>query len=175
MRGRLKDLTFSRNGEQIITIVTRENCRRLWDKFSEAEVSVTIKKYSKPRSLSANSYFHVLCEKIAVATNQGNDEVKKQLVMEYGTYARLPEGGIAGATLPASATPENYYPYDKWYKDMEIDGRDYSCYIFMKRTSEMDSSEFSRLVDGAIREAKELGIETMTPSDLARLEGYDQQ
>lgn len=175
MRGKLIDLSLGLNRRQRVTVELMADFEAEYNRLKDGEINIEIKNYRSPRSLNANSYFHVLCEKIAVATNQGNDEVKKQLVMEYGTYARLPDGGIAGATLPVSANPENYYPYAKWYKDMEIDGRDYSCYIFMKLTSELDSSEFSRLVDGAIREAKELGIETMTPSELARLEGYDQQ
>jgi hypothetical protein len=33
----------------------------------------------------------------------------------------------------------------------------------------MTTSEFARLIDGTISEAKNLGIETMTPSELAML------
>lgn len=175
MRGKLMDLSLGLNRRQRVTVELLADFEADYNRLKDEEVSIEIKKYRKPRSLNANSYFHVLCEKIAVATKQGNDEVKKQMVMEYGTYARLPDGGIAGATLPAAANPENYYPYAKWYKDMKIDGREYSCYIFMKRTSEMDTAEFSRLLEGTIREAKELGIETMTPAELERLEGYDRR
>ncbi|MBP3538679.1 MAG: hypothetical protein J6J62_02420 [Oscillospiraceae bacterium] len=175
MRGKLIDLSLGLNRRQRVTVELLADFEADYNRLKDGDVSIEIKKYRKPRSLNANSYFHVLCEKIAVATKQGNDEVKKQMVMEYGTYARLPDGGIAGATLPAAANPENYYPYAKWYKDMEIDGREYSCYIFMKRTSEMDTAEFSRLLEGTIRDAKELGIETMTPAELERLEGYDRR
>ena len=37
-----------------------------------------------------------------------------------------------------------------------------------KESHKMDSKEFAHLVDGAIEEAKELGIQTDTPEQLAR-------
>ena len=47
-------------------------------------------------------------------------------------------------------------------------GKDYSCYFVYKESHKMDSKEFAHLVDGAIEEAKELGIQTDTPEQLAR-------
>lgn len=43
-----------------------------------------------------------------------------------------------------------------------------NCYLVYKDTSKMDTKEFSHLIDGAIDEAKALGIETDTPEQLAR-------
>ena len=39
----------------------------------------------------------------------------------------------------------------------------------MKGSSEMDSGEFSKLLDGVIQECRQQGIETMTPQEAARL------
>ena len=50
----------------------------------------------------------------------------------------------------------------------EEDGKWFNCYLVYKDTSKMDTKEFSHLIDGAIDEAKALGIETDTPEQLAR-------
>lgn len=47
-------------------------------------------------------------------------------------------------------------------------GKNYSCYFVYKESHKMNTKEFAHLVDGAIEEAKELGIQTDTPEQLAR-------
>lgn len=168
MKGRLKDLTFGRNGEQILTLVVRRDFRASFDELKDFDISVEIKKWREPRSRDANAYFHVLVNKIADATGQSDDEVKRALVLSYGAVARDDGGSVVGTMLPAKVDVNRYYPYAKWYKSMSIEGRDYSCYLFYKHTSDMDSKEMARLIDGTIREAQELGIDTDTPEAKAR-------
>lgn len=172
MKGRLKDLTFGSKGEQHITVTVTSDFRQSFDDLKDYEVSVEIKRYREPRSKNANAYFHVLVNKIAEAQRLGNDEVKRQLVLEYGTLATDETGSVLGAMLPASASMDVFYPYAKWYKSKVLDGKKYDCYLFYKQTHTLDSKEMARLIDGTITVAKELGLETMTPDQLARLEGY---
>lgn len=172
MKGRLKDLTFGSKGEQHITVTVTSDFRQSFDDLKDYEVSVEIKRYREPRSKNANAYFHVLVNKIAEAQRLGNDEVKRQLVLEYGTLATDETGSVLGAMLPASASMDDFYPYAKWYKSKVLDGKEYDCYLFYKQTHTLDSKEMARLIDGTITVAKELGLETMTPDQLARLEGY---
>lgn len=172
MKGRLKDLTFGSKGEQHITVTVTSDFRQSFDDLKDYEISVEIKRYREPRSKNANAYFHVLVNKIAEAQRLGNDEVKRQLVLEYGALATDETGSVLGAMLPASASMDDFYPYAKWYKSKVLDGKEYDCYLFYKQTHTLDSKEMARLIDGTITVAKELGLETMTPDQLARLEGY---
>ena len=168
MRGRLKDLTFGRNGEQHITITVRRDFRQDYDELNGHDINVEIKRWREPRSKDANAYFHVLVGKIAEAQNIGNDEVKRDLVIEYGSYAKDDDGHVLGAMLPASADIDEFYPYARCYKTTEIDGKEFNCYLFYKRTRTLDSKEMSRLIEGAIYVAKGLGIDTDTPEQVAR-------
>jgi hypothetical protein len=168
MRGKLKDLTFGAHGEQHITITVTQDFRQDFDLLKDAEVNVQIKKWREPRSRDANAYFHVLVNKIAEAQSLGDDEVKRSLVVEYGALAKDENGNTLGAMLPVSADIDDFYPYTRCYKTMELDGREYRCYLFYKRTHTLDSKEMSRLIDGAIQVAKELGIDTDTPEQIAR-------
>lgn len=127
MTGRLVDMAFTLGGKQRVTLEINGDFREIWDKLHQEPVlDVEIKKHREKRSLSANAYFHVLCNKISAETGESEDAVKRRLVVSYGALARD------------------------------------------KESHKMDSKEFARLVDGAIEEAKELGIQTDTPEQLAR-------
>ena len=88
--------------------------------------------------------------------------------MEYGALARDADGNVLGAMLPMGADISEFYPYTRWYKTVTMDGREYNCYLFYKRTHTLDSKEMSRLIDGAVFVARNLGIDTDTPEQIAR-------
>jgi len=125
--------------------------------------------WREKRSLDANAYFHVICSKMAAVLNTSLDEVKQQLVLSYGTIKLYADGGIAVMKLPASIDVDEIYPYTKWYKEREENGILCNCYIIYKRTRELDSKEFSVLLDGTISEARELGIEVATPEQITKM------
>lgn len=157
-------------GLQRLTIETDEDFRQQYDDLKDYDVRVEITKYRKPRSLDANAYFHVLVNKIATITSASDDDVKRDLVIKYGTVARDDDGGVVAAKLPASVDITLFYPYARCYKTEDEDGRSFNCYIFYKRTRDLDTAEMSHLIDGTVSEAKDLGIETLTPDQLASLE-----
>lgn len=49
------------------------------------------------------------------------------------------------------------------------DGKLYRVYIVMRGSHTYDTKEMSTLIDGVVQEAKELGIETMTPDEIERM------
>ena len=171
IRGNLVDHVLLANGNQRLTIETADDFRGEYDRLHEKEISAEIKQYRKPRSLDANAYFHVLVNKIAIAQGLSDEEVKRELVVKYGTIERDEDGDIIGAMLPISADIDKFHPYTRCYKTVEQNGKTYRCYLFYKHTSDMDSKEMSHLIDGTVYEAKQLGIETMTPDELASMEG----
>ena len=89
-------------------------------------------------------------------------------MVEYGALARDEDGNTLGAMLPVSADIDEFYPYTRLYKSMTLDGKEYHCYLFYKRTHTLDSKEMARLIDGAIYVAKGLGVDTDTPEQIAR-------
>lgn len=88
--------------------------------------------------------------------------------MDGGLGTQLPHG-VSG--VPGSASRphvHDLYKYTRCFDVREEDGKWFNCYLVYKDTSKMDTKEFSHLIDGAIDEAKALGIETDTPEQLAR-------
>ena len=162
------DFSTGYNRKQRVTIELDSDFREGFDTLRQVDVEVSIKKWRAKRSKDANAYFHLLVNEIAAAKGLTDDEVKIDLVTSYGTYARDEDGMIVGFKLPASVDASSIYPYTRMYKEVEEGGKIFKCYLVYKQTRLMDSAEMAHLIDGAIREAQELGIDTDTPEMKSR-------
>lgn len=140
--------------------------RQFYDAADKEKVfSVEIKPYRATRSLDANSYFHVLCGKIADKIGSSKIEVKNRMIALYG------QPYIIDGKLDYIIAREDA-PVEKWHEihlqptgqTMERNGVLYMEYINMRHTGENDidegynTKEFSILIDGTISEAREVGI-----------------
>ncbi len=134
-----------------------------------------IKPFKKRRSLDANAYFHVLIDKIAKATKRSVEEIKTQLVFDYGTIAKDERGLKAGFKALKDIPITQYFKYAKPIGECVENGKLFVKYLIYKETHTLDSSEMAQLIDGTIEEAKQLGIETLTPAELENLKGYEKE
>ena len=150
----------------LMTGRTKELIRWLLEQPEEKKWKIT--EYRQKRSLNANAFFHVLCQKIAEATHQSLTAVKNQLLADYGQI----DTGMGTVILrddidwksiqymhllPTSAT-----------RTLD-DGKLYRGYWVVRGSHTYDTKEMTRLIEGAVTEAKELDIETMTPDELKRM------
>ena len=156
-------------GTWISFLIGNQAAARNYAESVERPQRVSVKEWREKRSLDANAYFHLLVGKIAAEMNLGFEEVKTNLVVEYGAVARDAEGVKVGFKLPESVDVSQIYRYVKRFDTRVENGKTFACYIVFKHTHTLDSKEMSRLIDGAIYEAKNLGIETATPEELARM------
>ena len=76
MIGRLKELMFSRERKQLITVEVSGDFRDQFDKLKGFDLDIEIKRHRERRSNDANAYFHVLVNKIARKLEAGDDETK---------------------------------------------------------------------------------------------------
>lgn len=118
------------------------------------------------RSLDANAYFWVLCEKIAKKTHQIKTDIYRELVQRVGVFEDV------------AVTEESAESFKKMWQSKglgwiaieepcKLDGCvKYRCY---SGSSSYGKAEMARLIDEVIYEAKEMGIETMTPDQIAEL------
>ena len=167
MKGRIIDFSMSFGGKQRITLELDTDFREGYEALKDAVVEIMIKKWRAKRSKDANAYFHVRVNQIAMARGLSDDEVKRDLVTQYGAIA-VQDGYKVGFKLPASVDVETIYPYTRMYKQVEENGMLMNCYLVFKQTRYMDTKEMAHLIDGAIQVAQELGIDTDTPEQKAR-------
>lgn len=134
-----------------------------------------IKPFHKKRSLDANAYFHVLVDKIAKAVNKSAEDVKVQINLDYGTIASDDKGLKAGFKALKEVPISKFFKYAKPIGECTENGKIFVKYLIYKETHTLDSSEMAILIDGTIQEAKQLGIETLTPIELENLKGYKKE
>lgn len=120
-----------------------------------------VKEYKHKRSLNANAYYWVLVNKIADALNQSKEFIHLCMLKQYGQRYVL--------CVPYDTPIENlvkYYERDGVRKQGDRLFKTYNVYL---PSSEMNTYEMSKLIDGTVEEAQSMGIETMTPDEIAHL------
>lgn len=136
-------------------------------------VDVEIKKHREKRSKSANAYFHTLCDKLSKVLGISLAACKNHLITSYGQIEYL-DG--APLTYGTKAPPEYVRELAEVHLlrfRAESDG--WNWYVVYRGSHTYDTKEMSILIDGTVEECKLQDIETLTPDELARLEGYEQQ
>lgn len=131
-----------------------------------------LKEHKEKRSLNANAYFWVLVGKIAKATHSTNQTIHNALLRDYGQID-IQDGVAQWVVLPETykltesdyllATPNKVKMQSK---KGEVQG---IVYIRLRGSHTYNTEEMSRLIDGTVMEAKELGIETLTPFQLEEM------
>lgn len=172
--GRLSNLDIDYvSGSQKLKITVNEDIREQFDKLKDCEkLSVKIVKYRKKRSLDANAYFHVLVGKIAEVLNSSKPATKNMLLAKYGQYQI--DGNdimhlIVRDDIDVSNFEEIHLSATSAVRTLD-DNKLYRVYRVMRGSHTYDSYEMSKLIEGAVSDAKELGIETATPREILAME-----
>lgn len=161
--------------EQADVLAVQNELMNILPQLKEKPYICEIKPFRKRRSLDANAYFHVLIDKIAKTTKRSAEEIKTQLVFDYGTIARDEKGLKAGFKAFKDIPITQYFKYAKPIGEVVENGKTFVKYLIYKETHTLDSSEMALLIDGTIEEANQLGIETLTPVELENLKGYEKE
>ena len=157
-------LTLDGKAEYIITSKDRptEEINDLMDK----ELSVEIKPYRKRRSLDANSYCWVLCQKLAEKIGGTKEDIYKEAIRKAGQFDFV--------AVTDSATEQFIKAWQSkglgWYAEA-LESKIEGCKKIMVYygSSVYDSKEMAHLIDYIVSECRELGIETMTPAEISRM------
>lgn len=169
MTGRLKELTFGRDGKQIVSFVLNDDFRPFYDGLKDKDLDITAEIHRERRSKDANAYFHLLLNKIARKESLNEEALKRMLVTEYGALATDGDGDAIALVLPVTFNIEALYKYVKVIGELDRGGKHCYQYAIYKETHTLNTAEMSKLIEGTIYEAKQLGIETATPQEIAQL------
>lgn len=152
------NITFSVEESSVINEV---------DKLKDCKLSIKAVKYRKKRSLDANAYLWVICSKLAEVHQTSKDEIYESMLQKYPVYYQDEEGNYIVVTLKADIDTANLEGHWQYYKTSD-DGK-FKSYLMLKGSSLFDTAEMSRFIDKVVQEAKEEGIETLTPLELERM------
>jgi hypothetical protein len=166
MTGRIIDITVTASGEPALVLAINQ----LPESLPTGDVDIDIKPHKEKRSLDANNYHYLLCNRIATKLHITTQEVHENLMREYGVF-ELDDNGVAKWIVlkEGEKPPKDVYLYDtprsvvlKSKKGEDITGR---VYIRIRPSRTYNTAEMSNLIDGTIQQAEELDIETITPKE----------
>ena len=153
-------------GSKCVTLTLSVNeeaaVKSLYDELHDVEkLSIKIDKHREKRSLNANNYAWAIMTEIANALRASKEEVYLNMLKRYGqseiisVLSHIPIG--------------EYVKYCEEAGESTLNGKLFKHYKVYKGSSEFDTREMSIFLDGVVSEAKEMGIPTETPDQIAKL------
>jgi len=139
------------------------------DVFNKAEVEITVGEAKKKRSKDANAYFHVLVGKIADKLRISKIHCKNIMLARYGQDVFLDGKRFVISVDSDIDMMEREDIHCSAIGYGEVKGKKFTHYAVKKPSHEMTSYEMAKLIDGVVDEAKELGIETLSPAEIERI------
>lgn len=138
----------------------------------QGRYEVQIKRKRAKRSKNANAYMWTLCEEIAKLIGDGKENVYKKAVREVGVYAdALVATGEPMAELVSTWSNNGIGWFAEAFEPEYVSSKKMKWVRLYRGSSTYDSKQMSRLVDYIVEEAHDLGIETDTPDEIARMKG----
>lgn len=141
-------------------------------KYEGKPVTIEVKHKREGRSLDANAYCWVLCDKIAgvKGLRVKKMDVYRQAIRDYGVSSMV--------LLKKEAIPKFIQDWEnesgRYGKFADVMGSSPSApgYMWVKvyyGSSDYDTHEMSILIDGLVADAQDLGIDTMTPAEIEHM------
>lgn len=167
MTGRLIDVvqTVDRKFRVTFEVDAIDEIRGMENK----EISLTITKTAKKRSLNANAYFHVLVGKIADKMAISKPKCKNILLGRYGQRWIEEDAPLIISVLSKIDMEEREDIHCIPVGYATIQGKEFTHWAVVRPSHEYDSTEMAHLIDGTVQEAKDLGIETIPAAELERM------
>ena len=169
---RAKDirLLFTEDGDAqiILTSTDRVDISKLKQVTADGKLlRVEIKQHRNRRSLDANAYCWVLCQRIAESIGQTPENVYREFIRRVGQFEFLPIKNEAVDRFIEiwQSKGIGWFAEKAW--DSKLEG--YTTVKAYYGSSVYDTREMSVLIDEIVSQCKEMDIETMPPAELEAL------
>lgn len=160
---------------QIVFTLNEKSALQEVDKLKDKKLSIKAVQYREKRSLTANAYYWQLLSKLAEAVGTSKPYMHNRMLRRYGQTAVL-DGKTVFLVIPDTDEAENNAMEAETFHikptSQVKEGKDgvmYRTYTMLRGSSEYNSLEMSKLIDGLVSECKEQNIETLPPEELKRM------
>lgn len=161
-------IAFLLDGKVEITLTTTKENIRNFEAIPDKELEVTIKEFRPKRSQSQNSYLWVLLNEIAKKIDRSKEDVYKELIKDYGVFEILPIRNEAVESFKSKWGKNGMGWFCEDLGESKLAG--YTKLIAYYGSSTYNTQEMKRLIDAVINECVELGINTMSLSEIMLLQ-----
>ena len=174
----VRSIRFTDEGNAVISFEFNERMAALGmaDEFFNTEkLSVKIGEYQEKRTLNANAYYWTLLGKLCKAIKVSRPFCHNMMLRRYGVVEEF-DGQVIYSVIPdtdkAARQADEADKYHIKPTSQVREGKNgvmYRTYILLKGSHDFTKQEFTTLLEGLIDECKQVGIETATPEELARM------
>lgn len=161
-------------GRQKVSLSVNEDARGAFDELKDCDLSITIKKYRKKRSLDSNAFYWCIISKLSKVLGTSMPELHNTMLCRYG-FPEIIDDKAVRVVLPDTEETEKKVRFSEYYHLKPTtqvvtmaDGKPYRTHILMRGSSSFNTEEMARLIDGLITECKEAKIpdrEIATPDE----------
>lgn len=138
------------------------------------DLDIELKKHLEKRSLNANAYLWILCDKIAVAINNTKEYVYKKAITDVGQFEILPIKDDAVDKFIIAWTNHGIGWLCEKVGDSKFRG--FTNVIAYYGSSVYDTKAMSRLIECVVNEARNLGIQTISDKEFeSMIEEYEKE
>lgn len=144
----------------------------LFDMDKDAVWDIEPHKERKGRSLNANSYFHVLVQKLAQAQNPPISlaKCKNMMIAAYGQPEYIDgQQAIIKSNVPQEKMQEIEYLHTALVKISEENGTECYFYRIYRGSHTYNTEEMQKLIAGTVQECQDAGVETATPAEVQKM------
>ena len=167
-RGELTGLSMDYMTRKAVVTFTVSSDPADIETYKGKDLDIEFKIHRNKRSLNANAYFHVLCGKMAQKVGRSMSYVKNNMISSYGQVLIIDEEQmVMKSNIPPEIMEEQEILHTKLAK-VGAEPKTYFYRIY-RGSSTYNTEEMSRLIDGTVLEAKQIGVDTMTPDQIARM------
>lgn len=160
-------------GETVISFTINEKAALCEvDKIKNKKLSVKAVQHKEKRSLTANAYYWQLLSKLAEVVGTSKPYMHNIMLRKYGQTAII-GGKTVYLVIPdaeeaeeKALEAETFHIKPTSQVKQGKDGVMYRTYKMLRGSSEYDSYEMAKLIDGLVSECKENDIETLPPHEL---------
>ena len=167
-------MKITRKTGELIIFLAAQDQNKEWD----------LAEHKEKRSLNQNSYYWQLASKVAkksVKFGANINEIHNRNLRELGLREYIDDQPIC-LYLPdtdeaekKTLNAESYHVKPTSQTKAGKDGTMFRCYVMLRGSHTFNSEEMSSLVDLMVQEAKAVGVETLTPLELAHMRMLEEQ
>lgn len=166
---------------EVITGKALDIITHLMDADKETLWDLSLHKDKRKRTLNSNKYYWTLVEELAVKTHVPKMKIHNLYLRQVGltekfadkpVYFLIPDTDVAEEQVLLSST---YHLAPRRETKLGADGIMYRWYVLLKGSRDMTVDQFSMLVDLVVQDAKEQGIEVLTPDELAHMRELERE
>lgn len=165
MTARVESLAYTRDGRALLTVSGGAELADLYDTWQGKPVE--IKPQRPKRSLDANAYCWVLLDKLAAKLGRTKAEIYREAIRSIGGVSET----VCVRDIAVDKLIEGWQHNGLgWFADtMPSKLKGCTNVVLYYGSSTYDTKQMSALIDAIVQDCKAVGVETLTPEQIAAL------